>query len=725
MIADISVFSEVLKVTLPNFLKLLVMTFLVFYKLPQYIFPQDNIEDYLDKIVFNVLYMLISVVLIVALLLFLRIFSFITLILSFFLLKTFMVYYFEKKNYFVILQRKYQDGMVKVFNLLENFYRFQKFGKTYKDYTKLINIKALTSIQSLRILISILMLIYILYNMNVLNFLSLSYRSTDMPLYMEWVSLMKRNYLYANNLTIGAYFFGPPIIIFFLNAITNIDLNVLLNLYPSLFFMFLLIGIYYLMYKTTTSHYSALFAVIIFGLYTLSPLSTYLMGFVYRTDNPHILNFHGLSVYFDFYYSFPKKELIDYSYIPFIRINSGLPYEMAYSFYPLYIYFFIMTFVKKNLHMLLLYAITLCLVFTFHGGAALYLFVGSVLILINAFIFRKIDFNIFKKGIIAILVATLVGNLWVLSALKFGIPQNFGIAAPMLDKLFKTKREFQELQRGGLTNIFELVFYPIQLIFYFLLALLYPLTFFYKKNKRFILSSVSLAIISIILIYVHENLGFPRLVAKSRSCEYLLLVSGIGAGIYFNFFEKFINLILKKYSNIFLIFFLTSFFITSIFIVPTWNQTKTFFSSLDNIQYNAIVLDIYKIKKLRQPYSWTIVGYVQSYARVLDKGFHINTQTFIEKYNPLDKYLKVPTDWVYIMKETFPNSYRGSGEWFFRWKRDVELQLESWLNLYSKTHNNIRVFDERDFLTVYEIDNRAYTKYLYERKLKRDKLKSN
>ena len=166
-----------------------------------------------------------------------------------------------------------------------------------------------------------------------------------------------------------------------------------------------------------------------------------------------------------------------------------------------------------------------------------------------------------------------------------------------------------------------------------------------------------------------------------------------------------------------MIIFLTIFFIVSIFVVPTWDTNVKFFRSLNDMQYNAIVLDIYKIKKFRRPLSWTVVGFVQSYARVLGKGFHINTQTFIKKYNPTDKYLKVPTEWVYIFKENLPGSYQGSGEWFFRWRADIQLQLEAWLSIYSRCHNNIKTFDDRGFLTVYEIDNRAYTKYLYERKL--------
>ena len=86
MIVDVSSYTPVLKITFPNFIKLFILSYIVFYKFPQYIFPQTNIQDTLDRIVFNILYMITSVLTIVPLLLFLRIFSYTTLIMSFLLL---------------------------------------------------------------------------------------------------------------------------------------------------------------------------------------------------------------------------------------------------------------------------------------------------------------------------------------------------------------------------------------------------------------------------------------------------------------------------------------------------------------------------------------------------------------------------------------------------------------------------------------------------------------
>ncbi len=398
MIVDIVSNSEVLKVTVVNYVKLLIVTYLVFYKLPQYIFPQKHINNYLDRLIFNTLYMLSSTILILAMLFFLKIFSMITLVASFILLKAGLMYFFEKRNYFLVVKRFYEKVVVHFYDFLDYLLDLFKFGRQYKTSKSLLAFGNFTAVKVARIILFTIALIYIVYDINFINFISLSDRTSDVSMYVEWVAFLNKNILYADNLTIGSYFFSPAIIIFFLQYITNIDSTLIMSLYPTMFFLFLLISIYYVIYKSTGSHNSAIFAVIIYGLYCISPLSKYLLGYVYKSISPHIVNFFGVKIYFSFYNSIPKNQLINYSYIPYIRLNSCLPYEMAYTFTPLYIYFFISSLYKKENYYIVLYAITLFLAFSFHGGSAIYLFLLSVLILINAILFRKIDFKIFKKG---------------------------------------------------------------------------------------------------------------------------------------------------------------------------------------------------------------------------------------------------------------------------------------------------------------------------------------
>ena len=436
--------------------------------------------------------------------------------------------------------------------------------------------------------------------------------------------------------------------------------------------------------------------------------------------NPPIKDFFGLKVYFAFMNEMTHKRMLDLATYPYNRINSGLPYEFSHIFFPVNIYFLIMSFLKKQKRYIIMYALSLFIIFTIHGGQALILIPVSFLIFINALIFKKVNFEIIKKGIPAILIPAILGSSWALSMLKYGLPIGIGKAAPILDKLLKTRGTRVEILTTREIVAF-VVCYKIQIFIYFIFLLLYPLTLFVmKKEKKFLCSSIALSFYGVLFMFFAENLGFPRFVSQTRSVEYLFLSLALCAGIYFHLFESlilkiFIRLSKRIFDGVMSVSLLII-LIISIFLLPTWNQAKVFYASLNSIQYNAVALDIYKIKKLRRPLSYTIVSFVQGYSKVLGKGFHLNVSTFLEKYDPYDKFLRIPTEYIYIFLEVIPQKYTGSGEWYYRWRKNLEDELKAWINIYSMYHKNIKIFDDRDFLIVYEIDNRNYMRYLYERK---------
>ena len=160
---------------------------------------------------------------IMAFLLTLRIFSFITLILAFVILKAGLMYFFEKRNFLIVAKNFYHNLLIKFYDFLDYILELFRFGRQYKSYKALIYFKNLTFVKALRVTVFTITLIYIFYEINFINFISLSDRTSDVAMYVEWIAFLKKNYLYADNLTIGAYFFGPPIIIFFFQIFTNID----------------------------------------------------------------------------------------------------------------------------------------------------------------------------------------------------------------------------------------------------------------------------------------------------------------------------------------------------------------------------------------------------------------------------------------------------------------------------------------------------------------------
>jgi hypothetical protein len=97
LIVDFSGFKDVLQLTNINFYKLLVISYFVFCIIPRYIFPQNHIKDSWDRFILNTIYMLASVLAIVPFLVFIHIYSIVTLIMAFFFLKAALLYIFEKK----------------------------------------------------------------------------------------------------------------------------------------------------------------------------------------------------------------------------------------------------------------------------------------------------------------------------------------------------------------------------------------------------------------------------------------------------------------------------------------------------------------------------------------------------------------------------------------------------------------------------------------------------
>ncbi len=730
MVIDISSYNEVLKITVSNFIKLVIISYFVFIILPKYIFPQKHIRDDIDRIVFNFIYMIGAILLIIPLLVFLKIFSYITLILSFFLLKVLLVYIFEKKNYFVVLKNSFPPLFIKILNKLDHFYNNFVFGK-YGSYKKLFSPDKISYLKIFRGILLFSFIAYVIYDINLMNFLSLSNKAPDVSQFIEWVANLQKGRLYYSHKTGGADFYGQATFVFFLQLITNIDSVVLFSVYPSILLLMLLLSIFYVVYKCTGSIYSGFFAIIIYTLYILSPLAKYLTGYLYATANPHIANILGAKIYFTCYEDvtkkFAEKNFYDFSYYAFARINAGLAYEFSSSFFLYNLYFLTMSFWKKKLKYLILYSLTLFSVFTFHGGGAFILVIASTLILLNAIMFGKLNFEIAKKGFFAIFIAAILGNLWIFSWLKYGIPQDFGAAAPILDKIFSTKQSTKEIVSVGREIVEIIVFHRVQIIIFMFLILLYPLNLILRKHRKFILSSLSLSMIAVLLIYTGVNLGLPEIVSQKRASDYLFLVTAVGSGLYFNLIEnplkKLITRLSKKFYHWYMTGILSLFAFISILVLPTWNDTKVFLQYTNQIQYNSIAMELYNIKTLREPYSYTIVGFTQSYSKVLDKGFHIEASNFLIKYNPYAPEIEIPTKYIYIIVESIPNTYKGMDEYYYRWRKDIELQLSSWVKIYSEYHDNIKIFASKEIMTIYEIDNRDYVKHFEKKEQEKIKKK--
>ena len=695
------VIGEIVFLNSISLLKLFLVSYVLFYFIPKKLFPQPKTSSQIEVIIINIIYMVAYIEIFVTFFIFFRIFSIPIFLVLLVATKLLFIKFYDKKNPFEFLNKLKIDIMINILDILDNPKQFYK-SYIQKQKEKIIQIQTkITFFRVLKFLLYMGVIIYIFINSMSSGLQTLSYRIADTAQFVDWVNHLERNILYSDT-QIGADFYGISILIFFISTFTNIDTIILFSIYPALLFLVLYLSIYFVLKDFTKSDFVALFGIMVYGFFFMSPLSLYLLGDIIKTANPIVEHFFNFSFYI------PTKEqllqdLTYFSFEAYQRYSTGMAYEHASIFVLLNAYFLIKFVEFKQNKYLILYTLTLFLVFTFHGGGAIPLLVISILIAINSILFFKLDKNILKKGILAVVVATIFGNLWVFSILKYGIPRDFGAAAPFLDKWLHTKSYVENIIESGIFDVSFIAINKVHCFLFFLLVINFIIAFF-KKN-RFLNTSFLLIIVGVFILYFGPTFGFPNLVNFLRLSEYYFFAITLLFSITFYHIYKFLP-------KIVILAILYIIFIFSILAIPKWFNSKEVDMLINKTEWSEIPKFILKINKTNLRYTWTFVSYVQDYSKVKNKAYHINSAEFLLKYSPLDKYLKIPTQKVFIAVEDFVNPYMGMNEWYYRWRSKIQNNLKAWIATYSANHNNIKIIYRSKLVTIYEIDNQKYINYL-------------
>ncbi len=714
---DMSILYQISMKNLWYITKLILMAYVMFYWIPAKVFPQEYSGKGVRKIVYNFVLMTAYVETMIPFLVFIKAFSILLFLITLFATRLIFLKYYYKKNITLLFKNGGDRVLKHLFYILDESKKFKEDSLSYLNKKFLTIYKSLTLYKSLQNFLIIIVFIYIISLLMARGMSSYSNPISDTAQFIDWVASLQNNVLYPDYKA-SADFYGQAVIIFFVNVFTNIDKIILFSLYPMLLLFALYISIYFVIKEIFDSKYTAIFAVIIHGIFLMSPLSDMIIGKVLVIKSPPILDILGLKIY---YPSFTQKAevVLRNGVVPYLRYISGLAYEHSSVFVLLNSYYLIKTLQTHLNRYLIFYGLTLMLVFIFHGGGAIVLIFISIFIAINAILFGKINLPILKKGILTVLGAAIVGNFWILSMIKYGIPQDFGAAAPFLDKLFGTRQNVHNIVKIGTDANVIVTILHTHLLFFAMIVIAYIISLFSKK--RFLYSSYILIIAAIFTVYFGPNLGMPLLARQSRVVEYLFFALTMLFSFYFYlFFVSPIYFVFKKrVGGIITLSSLYIFFISSAIIVPRWIDTTNFWRNINELEYTSISDVLVKIIKNNRAFTWTVVSYVQEYAKIRNKGYHINTQDFISKFDPKAKVLKINTNKIYIFVENFPNPYKGQEEWYYRWRDEVQNNLKSWIALYYATHSNIKVYYKTKTVTVYEIDNSKYVEYL--QKLQRKK----
>lgn len=709
---DVSLFHDILSINIPNTILLFAIAYLLFVTTPRFIFPQRYAGGGIENIISNILYMLAFIELAVPLLILLKIFNVFTFIFMLFALKLFFIKLIYKESitlYFLRLKRRLLSLL---YDFIDNYQNKIQSYFLRKKNELLLTIKHFSYYIFFKKVLIFAIFAHLIYIIGYRCFISMANPLPDTSQFVEWVAMLEKNELYWDNKTAGADFYGIAVLIFILHTFTQIDTIVLFNIYPLLLITFLFFGVYFVLKRFSTSSLIALAVLLVYGSVFLgSPWDEYIASKIVDTKNPDIISFLGFSIY-----NISKEHLQMYgsdtvAIYPLIRYFSGMAYEHASTFFLINLFYLIKALDTQKSRYLINYTLTLMLVFIFHGGGAIALLVSSLLIALHATVSFKLTWSLLRRGLGAIGIATILGNGWILSMLKYGLPQDIGAAAPFLDQLLQNKSAVERIVETSIESVTIPYINWIHVIGLSLTIFFFLVSFMQKK--RFYFSSFLLIPLGTFIFYFAQNLGLPELAHPRRAIEYFYLGMTIVVACILKFFlyNPLKLFFAKQYKKIFLIFVYTL-LLFSFFVVPHYKNSDKYREFINSIQYSDIPFFLYKIIRANDPLTWTVVSYVQEYSKVLGKGYIVLANEFLLKYSPTDKYLKIPTKKVYIMIEHIPHRYQGTDQWYYRWRHDIETQLNNWVAIYAATHKNIKIFGKSKLVTVYEIDNSEYVQFL-------------
>jgi len=719
VIIDLKLSLEIFWLNFGMFLRLLVMSYIFFYVIPKRVFPQGIFpEQSIENKLYNIFMMIAYVELVVPLMILIKIYSLFLFLVTLFITKLLILKYYDKKEIWPWIENLYHGAFIKIMDFFDRYDTGQlEFKRPFKERLRKFS-QRVTPFKVARGLLITAVFGYAIFTFMYIEYSSLADAVPDVSQYIQWISYLGKEVLFSDYFQSSANFYGPPIFVFFLKSISNVDLVLLPRVFPVFLMSLLYFSLFYVVFRTYKSLYAGLFALMMLSLIFYTPLAGYFVGEYVITSHPILVEILGMK----FYTSDPKffwqitegNEMLAWK--PIERFMGGLGFEYSVSFYSLNLYFFVQVFKTKENRWLLMYGLTLFFVFLFHSGLAVYLVIASIFILVHTIFFRYLTVKLFFKGLGVILLAAIIGSLWLFSILEFGMFSSIGAALPIFDVLFETEQSIKVVT----TKSVDLMEFNIIHFIFLVLTVLTYVAYLLIPKHRYERSALLLSIPSIYFIFFATNLGLPTIVAPARTVELYLLNLAMLTGAMFALLVIYpLRRIAKRHTQKILVAFLGILFVILAGSMPKWYNTKRFYAYIDRIGYSASSYLIYELSRTLLPFSWTLVDWVQESPKVAETGYHLNIFNLITEYDPTSTYLTIPTRYVFIVVQKHPNRYRGMGEWFYRWRKRLYHQLRSWIALYKTTHDNLRLYKSTPNIDVYVIDNKAYLDYLEEERLKK------
>lgn len=426
-----------------------------------------------------------------------------------------------------------------------------------------------------------------------------------------------------------------------------LDLAHILRLFGPLMALVLVLSVYYVTLKATSNKWAALIPAFIYGAFTNNNQLPIELG----------------------------------------RQITTLNQEFAMVFLLPTLYFLLQYLITRQKRYLFLFFEGLVIIFKVHSIVAVMAFWGMVAIFITGLFNRLWDRQVFLKVLGAGALATFLGHLTLLIGLMTGY-RFHGSSAAMIT-LFAPQHTSPYLSLSPLLWVISFLAFFV---------LIFSLFFCHSKEKRIAYLFPCIFYLLLVLEYQANYFHIRHLVARYRTGQFVALTAAVIAGVSFHLFT--LKDVVKK--PLFHKVFYPAITLGTLLALGTAFPAKPPVSF--RMGYEAAMANYLRISKEYTPLQWLIVSQVEEYSLALNKGWHMNTANFLERYSPFEEELPIDTPHIFIFveKEIFKITVERTQE-DYDWRWDQMRRMEEWCRIYMSNHKNMNIFYNDEKFEVYAI----------------------
>jgi len=465
----------------------------------------------------------------------------------------------------------------------------------------------------------------------------------------------------------GPYPRGMHFLLMAIHELTNADMNLLLNFFGPIAGVLMTIAVADTARRLSRNSVAGLIAGLIFATMIGGARQYFLFGGSIATDNAA----EARSILAMPYRLIPEGAEVDILGTVFQRQTATLPQELALVFlFPAVTFLF-----GRTRWHLSGYFFCTAAIAAVHPGVLI------PLVLLSALAIPWIDV---KRAIAAGALGVVTGSTWMLGYLAYPHLGSTRDVASASGTGSTAAYYFPFLRGGGIAHVVTWAGATPFLIACVVIAIV-----FMMKQKW-----ITLAVCLFTLMHLASRLGLPEIVEVRRNASWLTMSLAILLGIAIAELAR--TRAWKPVVAVVLVLWLWR--------VPVAGANEKL---INYSGFSGTAQAVIEIQRDLEPFTWTLVTYGQEFPMVLGKGFHIAAADFLERYDPGNARLNIPTRYVFVAVEKTPHRFQ-INSWAAKFSRaDLEQRLQTWCFLYQLQHRDMHVYRDDEQVRVYMIDRGA------------------